>query len=196
MTGDARQPVSAIDWAAARERLDRVAQLVAGGGRTPEQARSVLEARARALAAPIAVEAPGDALEVLVFGISGDRYAIESRFVFSVLRLEHISLVPGAEAAVVGLTAWRGELLTLLDLRILTGTSSAALSDLGWVVVLGDESVAFGVLADRVEAVARLPLSEIRPLPAGPAGDREYLRGVTSDRMLVVDATHLTRTSR
>lgn len=186
---------SKIDWVAIRERLDRLAQIVSGENeRTPEQALRVLKERARALSKPILATPMEEAVEVLTFNIAGERYAVESRYVFASLRLEHLAPVPAAEPPLVGLTAWRGELLTLFDLRIVTGTSAHALSDLGWVVVLGDTSASFGVLVDELQSIVRLPLSEIRPVHAGLSARREYVGGITNEAMLVLDAPELIRT--
>lgn len=194
MTWEPSTGASRIDWAVARERLDLLARAVAGEmERTPEQTRQVLESRARTLAKPLSTGPAQESIEVLGFTISGERYAIESRFVFAVFRLEHLTLVPAADPPLVGLTAWRGELLTLLDLRVVTGTSAAVLSDLAWVAVIGDESAAFGILVDDLPVITRLTRSEIGPVPAGLTGTRQYMRGITREAILVLDAVELIR---
>jgi purine-binding chemotaxis protein CheW len=195
MPNDRTTPSREIDWAAARERLARARRVISGEAeRSPDEVARVLDDRARALARPIEAGSKGEMIEVLTFTLSGERYAVESRCVFAAVRLEHITVVPSAEPPLVGLTAWRGELLALFDLRVLTGTSARPLSDLAWIVVLGDTSAAFGVLVDALHPVFRIPVSEIHPLPGGGAGTREYVRGVTSEALLVLDAGDLIRT--
>jgi purine-binding chemotaxis protein CheW len=159
----------------------------------PEQVRAVLEERARALARPLRMSAPINDLEAITFALANERYAIESRYVFEVFRLEDLSPLPGAKPPVFGVTAWRGELLTILDLRTVLGLRVTALNDLSRVLVLGADRPAFGILADAVHDVVRLPGSEMRQLPEGVGPKREYLRGVTANAVLVLDAEQVLR---
>jgi purine-binding chemotaxis protein CheW len=135
----------------------------------------------------------GEALEVITFTLANETYALESRLVVAVFRLTDLSPLPGAEPPVCGVTAWRGELLTMLDLRPLLGLSSTTLNDLSRVIVLGEERPAFGVLADAVRELVILPASEVREPSEGTAAGREYLRGITGEAVLVLDARKLLR---
>jgi purine-binding chemotaxis protein CheW len=153
--------------------------------------RAVLEERARLLARPAAPPLAGDTLEVVTFALANETYAVESRYVLAVFRLTDLSPLPGAEPPVFGVTVWRGELLTILDLRAALGLSVTALNDLSRVIVLGEERPAFGILADAARELVTLPASDVREPPEGVAAKREYLRGVTPDAMLVLEATKL-----
>ncbi len=156
-------------------------------------ARAVLEERARRLARPPAPPAPADTLEVITFTLANETYAVESRYILEVSRLADLSLLPGAEPPVFGVTAWRGELLTVLDLRPVLGLSAAALNDLSRVIVLGVTRAAFGVLVDTVLELVTLPASEVRAPPEGVAAQRDYLRGVTPEAVLVLDGQRVLR---
>ena len=164
-------------------------------------ARQLLEARARALARPLvrplATPSLGgdDGEEVVGFTLARERYAVAARHVLAVARLRTLTPLPGALAPVVGVTAWRGLVLTLADLRALTGAAAAGLDDLGHVLVLGAAQPVVGVLADTVDTLARLAPDDVLPLPerrAGAEGARlGVLRGVTRDACLVLDAGRL-----
>jgi purine-binding chemotaxis protein CheW len=156
-------------------------------------ARAVLEERARRLARPPPAPPAGEMLDLITFALANETYAVESRFVFEVFRLVDLSPLPGAEPPVFGVVAWRGELLTILDLRGALGLSVAALNDLSRVIVVGEDRPAFGILADAVRELIRLPATEVRQPPEGAASQREYLRGVTADAVLVLDAKQLLR---
>jgi len=158
------------------------------------QVRSVLEERARVLARPLATPASGERLEVVTLALAGERYAVESRHVVEVFKLRDLALLPGAEPPVFGATAWRGGLLTVLDLRPVLGLPAAALDDLGHVVVLGGERPAFGILADAVHDAVSLAASAVREPPEGVAVKREFLRGVAYGALLVLDAEKLLST--
>lgn len=151
----------------------------------------MLEERARALARPAVPPSAGDTLELITFALADEVYAIESRCVLALVPLADLSPLPGAEPPVFGVTVWRGGLLTILDLRRVLGLSVAALNDLSRLIVLGENRPAFGILADAVHDLVALPTSAVRQPPEGVAARREYLRGVTADAVLVLDAERL-----
>jgi purine-binding chemotaxis protein CheW len=153
--------------------------------------RAVLDERARVLARPLAAQAGTERLDVLTLSLAGERYAVESRYVVEVFKLRDLALLPGAERPVLGATAWRGGLLTVLDLRTMLGLPAAALDDLGYVVVLGGERPAFGILADVVHDVVGVATADVGALPDGVAAIRTFLKGVAPGVVLVLDAAKL-----
>jgi purine-binding chemotaxis protein CheW len=155
--------------------------------------RQTLEERARALARRVAQPPAGDILELITFSLGNEVYAIESRYVMAVFRLAELAPLPGAEPPVCGLTAWRGDLLTILDLRGVLGLSVTALDDLSRVIVLGESRAAFGILADGIQDLITLPISEVQSPTAGVAALRTYLRGITGEAVLVLEARELLR---
>jgi purine-binding chemotaxis protein CheW len=181
-----------IDWSALRERLESAAHGDSGDGTvSAERERAILETRARQLARPVDKPRALDGLELITFALGDETYAIETRFVMAAFRLTQLSPLPGAKAPIFGVSAWRGDLLTILDLRPLLGVSATALNDLARVLVLGDERATCGVLADAVRDLTTLPISEIAEPPHGVAGNRALLRGMTRDAMLVLDGSAL-----
>lgn len=193
MAARRKAPRGPVDWAEIRQRVEAAGRAVAGEtAASPERARQVLEERARALARPAAPPS-GETLELITFTLANETHAVESRYVVAVFRLTDLSPLPGAEPPVFGVTAWRGELLTILDLRAALGLSVAALNDLSRVIVLGEERPVFGILADAARELVTLPASAVRDPPEGVAANREYLRGVTAEAVLVLDAKELLR---
>lgn len=150
----------------------------------------ILEERAVALAQP-ATAPPRDRVELVTFHLARERYGIESRYVVAVFPLTQLAALPGAQSPVFGVTAWRGEILSILDLRPMLGVEINALSDLGRVIVLGESRAAFGVLVDAVDQVITVPASDIREPPPGVAAARDVLRGVTDQALLVLAAERL-----
>lgn len=153
--------------------------------------RAILEERARALARSEAPPAWGAAIEVVTFTLGAERYALETRYLQAVARLQALTPIPGATPPIFGVTAWRGELLTIMDLRQLLGIRDGGLNDLSRLLVLGEARAAFGLLADTVADLVTLSVSAIRPPPEGVAIRREYLRGITGEALLVLDAVEL-----
>lgn len=189
-----RGPPGTLDWDEIRRRVEDAGRAISGReSPSAEQVRELLEERARTLARPLAPDSTEEMVEVITFTVSGEAYAIESRYVVEIFRLEHLAVLPGAEPPLMGVTAWRGELLTVLDLRRMTGGPAHALSDLDRVIVLGEDAPAFGILADAVEDVTMLAASGIHPPPEGVAAKREFVCGVTREALLVLEAGELIR---
>jgi purine-binding chemotaxis protein CheW len=153
-----------------------------------EQAPAIMEERARLLVRT-QLQAPVETtLEVVTFALAAERYAIETQYVRAVVRMVNLTPVPGAPAFVAGITNYRGQVLCVVDLRSVFEASTTGPTGSSRLIVVGVERVEFGVLADRVDAILRLPASEVLPLSGSVAGvRREYLRGVSRDAMMVVD---------
>jgi purine-binding chemotaxis protein CheW len=132
-------------------------------------------------------------MEVLRFMLAGERWGIEAGYVLQVFRLADLARLPGAPPPVLGVTAWRGRMLTVLDLRQALGLAATALDELDRVIALGEERPAFGVLADTVEDIVTLRASAIQPAREGGQARREFLKGVTTDAVVIVDAAALLR---
>jgi purine-binding chemotaxis protein CheW len=169
----------------------RRARDVATADAAPEE-RAVLEARARALARPPDVADTAATIEVTVFSIAREEYAIESRFLREVLRLADMTPVPGLPEPLAGVTNLRGEILAVFDLRRLFGIASSGIADLPRLIVLGAEHAELGVLVESVREIRRVAERELSPLPLGVGGAvRDLAHGVTLDGTLVLDGERL-----
>jgi purine-binding chemotaxis protein CheW len=188
-----------IDWQEVRARLARATAATEQALRhTPEQARAVLDERARALArVPAPAPRADRVLTVVTFGLANERYAIETRHVREVARFTDFTPLPGAPDFLVGVLNLRGEVLAVVDLRKFFGVARQGVTDLARVLVLGGEHAAFGVLADEAHEVTALRTDEVLEPPGSVAGvGREYLRGVTADALIVLDGEVLLRDAR
>ena len=194
-----RKTGETIDWQAMRNRLAQAAAATEESHRlTPERMRAILQERAR-IAARIPPQAPaaGSVLEVIRFHLGEERYAVETRYLREILRVKEITPLPGTPDFLVGIANLRGQIMAVFDLRRLFGISLAGETELTRVIVLGQERIEFGVLADAVDQVAMLPLDEVKESPASVAGiTREYVRGVTADALILLDGAVLLRDPR
>ena len=149
-----------------------------------------MDRRTRELARPVETTTRTVGRLVLQFSLGGERLAVEARWLLGVAKVTMLAGLPGAEPPVRGVTVWRGELLTILDIRPNLGISTAALSDLTRILVLGERRARFGLLVDSVSEVVDLSAGDLLPIPAGSLA-REYLLGVTADAGLVLDGQRL-----
>jgi purine-binding chemotaxis protein CheW len=192
-----------IDWQAYRARLDRVLSALQNQGQdTPEQARAVMDERARALArAPAPRPRADEVMEVVTFGLAGERYAIETRYVRRVEWPGPLTPVPGAPEFLAGVVNLGGEVLDVIDLRPVFGLGGQGRgrvpADKSPVIILGGGRDEFGVLADAVDEVATLRTEDVlEPVGSVLGIDRQHLRGVTRGALIVLDGAGLIRDDR
>jgi chemotaxis signal transduction protein len=161
---------------------------------TPAAAqRAVLEARAAALARPVAARDVEDVLPLVTFTLADETYGVDARIVFEARPLADVALLPGAQPPDWGLTVWRGQLLRVLDLRSVLGVARGDLHDLSHLLVLGADRRRVGIVVDAVGEVRSLAPDEIGDLPEGFTAGREFLRGITKDATLLLDTERLPR---
>jgi purine-binding chemotaxis protein CheW len=164
---------------------------------SPERVREILEERAAALArVPAEAAADAEGIEAVVFNLVGERYAIETAFVCEVAPLTSLARLPGAPDFFAGVVSLRGQILAVIDLRRLYGLPVLEEAPLTRLVVLGEGQPEFGVLAETVSEVVRLPRGRLLE-PAAPAGlTPEHIRGVTEQALIVLDGAALLRDGR
>lgn len=150
---------------------------------------ALLRERARALARPVRTPdtaAAGDTFQAVVFSLGDERYAIDTRHVLRVEVLRQLTPLPGAAAPLHGLTQWRGDVLTLLDLRSVLGASLKGIVDMGRMVVI-EADRRFGILVERLLDIRLIGPQGLKPLPRDDAEARTLLHGLTDDGILVID---------
>jgi purine-binding chemotaxis protein CheW len=152
-----------------------------------------MDERARALArVPPTAPAAGETIEVVVFELAKESYAIETLYVSEVVRLADFTPVPGTPEFLVGVTNLRGAILAVVDLRRFLNLPAKGLTDLSRVVVLGRDRPELGLLADVAHEVTPIRLDAVLEPPESVAGiGREYLRGVTARGLILLDGARL-----
>ncbi len=185
---------AAIDWREVHQRLE-TARAAVERIRTPDagETKRVLKARAQALARePEKAQAADAELEVLEFFLAHEKYAVESQHVREVYPLENLTPLPCTPAFVLGIVNLRGEIVSVLDIKKFFDLPERGLTDLNKVIVLQSGQMLFGILADTIAGVRWIPVAEIQPSLPTLAGIREkYLRGITPDRTILLDAEKL-----
>lgn len=111
-----------------------------------------------------ATRAPRIAL--MTFDLAGQAYALPLEKVAEVLAMpERLSVLPGADPAMLGVLAHRGGLLPIVSLRSLLGLPGQAASG-AQVVVARLGSAVIGFVVDRLGAILRVAPEAIAPTPA------------------------------
>jgi purine-binding chemotaxis protein CheW len=153
--------------------------------------RRILRERAAELARPVA--APGDihVLELLEFRLASERYAVETRYVAEVHALRDLTPLPGTPPFVRGIVNLRGRILAVYDLKKFFALPEQGVTDLHRILVVDAGDFEIGLLADVVVGVRSLPLSALSPLPTLSAIAADFLKGISEDRLVVLDLGRL-----
>ncbi|MCX7365751.1 MAG: chemotaxis protein CheW [Alphaproteobacteria bacterium] len=151
------------------------------------QATRILRDRARLLAR--APEQVSDSLlEVLEFRLGAERYAVETPLVGEVYPLRDLTPLPCTPPFVRGIVNLRGHILPVLDLKRLFDLPEQELTDQHCIIVVRGGALEFGLLADVIVGVRSIPMESLQTsLPTLTGIRDEYLKGVTADRLLVLD---------
>jgi purine-binding chemotaxis protein CheW len=122
-----------------------------------------------AAAAPTAgvVDAPRSA-RFVQFTIDATSYAVSEAFVTELDRVPAITLVPQTPSWLRGVTSLRGDVMSVVDLRVLLGLDpTSAHSGRMLVVRLLDEEFSVGLLVDGVDRIITIEAGAVHP-PAAP----------------------------
>lgn len=155
---------------------------------TPAVKREILHRRALELASPMEKPTADRQLELLEFVLAYESYAVESRYVREVYPLTEITALPGTPAFVLGIINLRGEIVSVVDLKKFFDLPQRGLTDLNKVIILHDDNMEFGILADAIIGIRDIALGDIKPAQATLSGIHiDYLHGVTESRLVVLD---------
>jgi len=155
----------------------------------PDWKMQVLRQRAETLARESSEKNnDGELLDVVEFLIADERYGIESVFVDEVYPLKEYTIVPCTPQFVLGITNIRGQIITVIDIKHFFDFRAKGLTDLTRIIVVNTPHMKLGILADRLIGTSQVPLKNIHEsLPALSEVNSPYIRGVTEDRLILLD---------
>ncbi len=109
------------------------------------------------------VEAEIEMVELVVFMLNGDYYAIESRNVREILPYSPITSIPGCPDTIHGVFNVRGDIESVLSLHRLLGLNMSELATQSRILLARCEAICSGILVDSVEDVLRIESDLIKP---------------------------------
>ncbi|MEA3187169.1 MAG: purine-binding chemotaxis protein CheW [Chthoniobacter sp.] len=156
------------------------------------QQREILHQRAQTLARPPESETKPSSLDVVVFTLGKERYAVESSFVDEVQPLEAMTKVPGVPSFVTGIMNLRGTMLTLLDIKEFFDLPRSGITDVHKIIIVRNKDVQAGLIADKLIGVQTIPIGDLQEsLPTLTGIRADYLRGVTAGCLVILDLQKL-----
>jgi len=180
-----------VDWGAIRRRVDEAQEALAQTAEpSPDEKRAVLKARAQALAKePVTGDNEQKFIKIIQFRLASETYGIESEFVSEVYPLKDFTPLPGAPSFVLGIVNVRGQIVSVVDLKKFFNLPEKGLDELSKVIIIRNDRMEFGILADTILGIHLIALDAIQTPPATVTGiGAEYLKGVTGERVILLDA--------
>jgi len=158
-----------------------------------DNTRAILKARAKALSVEKKEESDSEEfLEIIGFRLSTETYGIETAFVREVYPLKDFTILPGVPAFVVGIIAVRGQIISVIDLKKFFNLPGKGLGELNKVIIIKNDRMEFGILADVILGTQLIPVAAIqKSLPKISGIGGEYLKGVTIEHLIVLDAKRI-----
>ena len=154
----------------------------------PEEKRKILKARARQLARGEQEKTIGESVEVVEFLLAHESYGIESCYVREISPLKELTPVPCTPPFVLGIINVRGQIVSVIDMKKFFDLPEKGLTDLNKVIIVHNETMEFGILADSILGVRTIPIEDLQPpLPTLTGIGAEYLAGVTKEPLVVLD---------
>lgn len=180
-----------IEWDEVHRRLERTQEVLEQGlAPTLKEKKRILKQRAKALARePEMEEETQDYIEVVEFLLANEKYGIESSYVREVYPLTEIALVPCTPSFLLGVINVRGQILSVIDIKKFFDLPEKGLGDLNKVIIIRNEKMEFGILADVILGTLSIPLNELQvSLPTLTDIRAKYLKGVAKERVTILDA--------
>ena len=152
--------------------------------------QEILADRARRLARSDVTDhgsaAADDFSTLLIIRLGPERVGLALDYITEVHRASTLTPIPGARDPVAGVIAWRGRVLTVLDIAS-RRSAPVAIGEMTRIIVIGQRRAAFGIVADEVEDVQSVSLHDAEPVETIDPARAELIRGVTSEALVVLD---------
>lgn len=190
------------DWQAVKRSLKQTTDAIDALDFPDEnRQQQILRERAASLAGRGTSAQPdrqaGPSVEVLKFRCAGEKYAFETDYIAQVYPICPITPVPGVPEFVVGVIPVQGEVLSVIDLRLLLNLPISRLEDPTSVIVMKNKTMEFGILAEEILGIKQYYLDSLeRELPTLTDAATTYLTGVSAGRTAILNADQLLSDSR
>lgn len=153
--------------------------------------KQMLKKRAERLAQSVEEQKIKDGIQVLVFQLAQEQYAIETKYIKEVCSYKTYTILPGTPNFLFGLINIRRRILSVLDLKVLFALPSGESSD-NQVVIIEDNEIEFAVLIDQMIGVLTISPDQLQmSLPTLTGIRQELFKGVTHGPIIILDGSKL-----
>ena len=130
--------------------------------------------------------------EIIGFILAAESYGIESAFVREVYPLKDYTPLPGVPPYIFGIINVRGQIFPVVDLKKFFNLPEKGLGELNKVIILRNDQMEFGILADVVNGTQAIAVEDILVAPPTITGIGEkYFKGVTKESLIILNGEKL-----
>ena len=120
-------------------------------------------------------------VELFCIKLGGMRCAVDAGLIQEVVRMPPITPLPGAPAFLVGVSAHRGDVVSVLDLSRFLGRGETKIGLRSRMAICQADGMLVALIADEVFGLRKFKATAMQPAPLGADGGAEFISGVIAD---------------
>jgi purine-binding chemotaxis protein CheW len=179
-----------IDWNDIYRRLDNTGKAINNDWEpSQDKIKNILKNRALSLALPQQeISKKSEIISIVEFSLSYEKYGIETLYIREVCPFKDLTTIPGTPDFVSGIINVRGKIISVMDIKKFFGLPEKGLTDLNKVIIVYNSKMEVGIMADSIIDVRSIVPEDLqRPMPTLTGISADYIRGITSERLIVLD---------
>jgi purine-binding chemotaxis protein CheW len=122
-----------------------------------------------------------DALPILTFQVGDQTYALRISDVLEVAAMVELLPMPQSTPEMLGLVNRHGEIIPLLDMRVIMGMERQAVNVDTFFIVVEHGSLHVGLVVDKIDQVKYFPDEQFQSIPGNP-----LVRWIVNDSGVIV----------
>ena len=138
--------------------------------------------------------------QYLTFELNKQAFGIEIRYVTEILGMQQITPSPDNARFVKGVISLRGNVITVVDLRLLFGFNDIEYNERTCIIVIEKESSTLGLIVDTVTEVLHIDDDDLEPAPTyGKKVESNFAKNmgkVGEDIKILLDAERISISTR
>lgn len=125
-------------------------------------------------------------MQIVVFKLGDEHFAVETERVQSINDIMAITRVPKAPSYIKGLINLRGSIKSLVDINLLLNVKPG--TEQNNIIILTVEKEEIGITVDEVEEVLDIDEKNIQKLSNNDNNSRNYIKGIINheDKLLTI----------
>ena len=136
------------------------------------------------------VEQVENNLDLLIFELGHEQYAIHTEYVLEVIPLKQLTRVPGVPNFILGVVSRRGQILSVIDICKFMGLAKDQTSNV--LLFLECDGQQIGIAVHKLKEISQISKDSIQPLQTQLSGEQaHYISGVTQQGLAVLSVSEL-----
>jgi purine-binding chemotaxis protein CheW len=124
-------------------------------------------------------------------------YALDDNFVHEVYSYIEPTKVPCTPSYIIGIINIRGAFISVVDLDIVLGLQKNESIEKGFILLLSNEAMEFGIMVYEIVCEMKIPKNSIQEIPDGlNILTKDLITGVTKEGVIVLDGKRLLEDSK